>query len=62
MPELGWQRSPFCGGGGNNCVEITASTEDGLIALRKSEPGSPPGHRKERPVRAACRRESWSGP
>ncbi|WAL98012.1 DUF397 domain-containing protein [Streptomyces sp. Je 1-369] len=30
-----WQRSSFCGGGGNNCVEI-ATTHDG-IALRESE-------------------------
>lgn len=37
MPERDWQRSSFCGGGGNNCVEIAASAEEGLIALRESE-------------------------
>jgi hypothetical protein len=35
MAENKWQRSSFCGGGGNNCVEL-ASTEDG-IALREGE-------------------------
>jgi Domain of unknown function (DUF397) len=30
-----WQRSSFCGGGGNNCVEIAATR--GGIALRESE-------------------------
>lgn len=37
MSDRDWQRSSFCGGGGNNCVEIAASAEDGLIALRESE-------------------------
>ncbi|MFI1729964.1 DUF397 domain-containing protein [Streptomyces acidicola] len=35
MTESNWQRSSFCGGGGNNCVEVTA-TPDG-IALRESD-------------------------
>ncbi|MFP3992461.1 DUF397 domain-containing protein [Streptomyces sp. E11-3] len=30
-----WHRSSFCGGGGNNCVEVAAAP-DGL-ALRESE-------------------------
>jgi hypothetical protein len=30
-----WQRSSFCGGGGNNCVEIAATREG--IALRESD-------------------------
>ncbi|MVO89822.1 DUF397 domain-containing protein [Streptomyces sp. p1417] len=35
MTEVEWQRSSFCGGGGNNCVEV-AATADG-IALRESD-------------------------
>ncbi|MFF3953759.1 DUF397 domain-containing protein [Streptomyces sp. NPDC001890] len=35
MPEHDWQRSSFCGGGGNNCVEV--AVRDGCIALRESE-------------------------
>ncbi|QUW79439.1 DUF397 domain-containing protein [Streptomyces mirabilis] len=35
MIENGWQRSSFCGGGGNNCVEL-AATGDG-VALRESD-------------------------
>ncbi|MFD6431926.1 DUF397 domain-containing protein [Streptomyces venezuelae] len=35
MTEVGWQRSSFCGGGGNNCVEI-ATTHDG-VAIRESD-------------------------
>lgn len=34
-PETKWQRSSYCGAGGNNCVEILASDEG--IALRESE-------------------------
>ncbi|MDB1086592.1 DUF397 domain-containing protein [Streptomyces sp. ACA25] len=30
-----WLRSSFCGGGGNNCVEVAAVGEG--IALRESE-------------------------
>ncbi|MGI5197890.1 DUF397 domain-containing protein [Streptomyces sp. CA-288835] len=30
-----WQRSSFCGGGGNNCVEV-AATNNG-VALRESD-------------------------
>ncbi|GGV95682.1 hypothetical protein GCM10015535_63490 [Streptomyces gelaticus] len=36
MPERDWQRSSFCAGGGNNCVEIAAGNAD-RIALRESE-------------------------
>ncbi|MGW3660422.1 DUF397 domain-containing protein [Streptomyces sp. NPDC005151] len=36
MPEREWQRSSFCAGGGNNCVEISAGNAD-HIALRESE-------------------------
>ncbi|HCA85647.1 MAG TPA: DUF397 domain-containing protein [Streptomyces sp.] len=35
MTEDNWQRSSFCSGGGNNCVEV-AATDNGL-ALRESE-------------------------
>ncbi|WP_078965616.1 DUF397 domain-containing protein [Streptomyces sp. IGB124] len=34
MNKVVWQRSSFCGGGGNNCVEI-AELPDG-IAIRDS--------------------------
>ncbi|MEU9792533.1 DUF397 domain-containing protein [Streptomyces sparsogenes] len=34
MPEFTWQRSSFCGGGGNNCIEVT--TADSGIAIRES--------------------------
>lgn len=34
MAESDWQRSSFCGGGGNNCIEV-AATPDGM-ALRES--------------------------
>ncbi len=30
-----WQRSSFCGGGGNNCVEVAATTH--RVALRESD-------------------------
>lgn len=30
-----WHRSSFCGGGGNNCVEVAAT--DSHLALRESE-------------------------
>lgn len=41
MPEHDWQRSSFCGGGGNNCVEVAALTDDSGVALRESEsPGT----------------------
>ncbi|MEU6991201.1 DUF397 domain-containing protein [Streptomyces sp. NPDC046465] len=36
MVKSDWQRSSFCGGGGNNCVEVAATRSDG-IALRESE-------------------------
>jgi hypothetical protein len=35
MAEFTWRRSSFCGGGGNNCVEV-AATGDG-VALRESD-------------------------
>lgn len=31
-----WQRSSFCGGGGNNCVEV-ATAGHGGVALRESD-------------------------
>ncbi|GAA2362335.1 DUF397 domain-containing protein [Streptomyces cuspidosporus] len=34
MPEFTWQRSSFCGGGGNNCIEV--ATADCGIAIRES--------------------------
>lgn len=40
MPELHWLKSSFSGEGGNNCVEIAATSSEG-IALRESES---PGH------------------
>ncbi|SFY17774.1 DUF397 domain-containing protein [Streptomyces atratus] len=36
MPESYWQRSSFCAGGGNNCVEVAAA-EGTDIAIRESE-------------------------
>ncbi|NGO46576.1 DUF397 domain-containing protein [Streptomyces ureilyticus] len=30
-----WQRSSFCGGGGNNCVEVAATTNG--VELRESD-------------------------
>ncbi|MEU5899341.1 MULTISPECIES: DUF397 domain-containing protein [Streptomyces] len=36
MVKSDWQRSSFCGGGGNNCVEVAATASDD-IALRESE-------------------------
>ncbi|MFE1149861.1 DUF397 domain-containing protein [Streptomyces albidoflavus] len=35
MPENEWQRSSFCGGGGNNCVETLP--QDGVILMRESQ-------------------------
>lgn len=35
MNELNWKRSSFCGGGGNNCVEV-AVRDDTRIAIRHS--------------------------
>ncbi|MFD7970044.1 DUF397 domain-containing protein [Streptomyces clavifer] len=37
MSEHAWQRSSFCGGGGNNCVQVTALANDGGVVLRESE-------------------------
>ncbi|MEU1786854.1 DUF397 domain-containing protein [Streptomyces sparsogenes] len=34
MPQFTWQRSSFCGGGGNNCIEV--ATGDSGIAIRES--------------------------
>ncbi|MCX4799413.1 MULTISPECIES: DUF397 domain-containing protein [unclassified Streptomyces] len=36
MPERDWQRSSFCAGGGNNCVEVAAAGAGG-VAIRESE-------------------------
>ncbi|MER6141664.1 DUF397 domain-containing protein [Streptomyces sparsogenes] len=39
MPQFTWQRSSFCSGGGNNCIEV--ATADSGIAIRESaEPGT----------------------
>ncbi|MFE0047449.1 DUF397 domain-containing protein [Streptomyces albireticuli] len=36
---MDWQKSSFCGGGGNNCVELRP--ESGLIRMREStDPGT----------------------
>ncbi|WFB08554.1 DUF397 domain-containing protein [Streptomyces sp. LX-29] len=35
MAENTWQRSSFCGGGGNNCIEVRP--EGGLIQMRESQ-------------------------
>ncbi|MEV8227657.1 DUF397 domain-containing protein [Streptomyces sp. NPDC079167] len=37
MLEHDWQRSSFCSGGGNNCVEVAALPDDTGVALRESE-------------------------
>ncbi|MFI1334520.1 DUF397 domain-containing protein [Streptomyces sp. NPDC020845] len=34
MHEYVWQRSSFCGGGGNNCIEVAANGD--VIAMRES--------------------------
>ncbi|KAK1182335.1 DUF397 domain-containing protein [Streptomyces sp. NBS 14/10] len=34
MHEHTWQRSSFCGGGGNNCVEVAVDGSD--VAIRES--------------------------
>jgi hypothetical protein len=31
-----WKRSSFCGGGGNNCVEVAADDTGSDIAIRNS--------------------------
>ncbi|MFJ9665902.1 DUF397 domain-containing protein [Streptomyces sp. NPDC101219] len=36
MTTLDWKRSPFCGGGDNNCVEVAVNDEDDDIAIRDS--------------------------
>ncbi|MBT2487481.1 DUF397 domain-containing protein [Streptomyces sp. ISL-96] len=36
MPPHDWQRSSFCAGGGNNCVEVATAGSDG-VAIRESE-------------------------
>ncbi|MFF8525317.1 DUF397 domain-containing protein [Streptomyces werraensis] len=36
MTTLDWKRSSFCGGGGNNCVEVAVNDEDDDIAIRNS--------------------------
>jgi hypothetical protein len=35
LTERTWQRSSFCSGGGNNCVEVAANGDG--VALRESE-------------------------
>ncbi|MFH0243451.1 DUF397 domain-containing protein [Streptomyces sp. HK10] len=35
MSEIAWQKSSFCAGGGNNCVELRSDA--GAIRLRESE-------------------------
>ncbi|MFI0730025.1 DUF397 domain-containing protein [Streptomyces sp. NPDC021225] len=34
MHESTWQRSSFCGGGGNNCIEV--AIDGSAIAIRES--------------------------
>ncbi|MEU7383063.1 DUF397 domain-containing protein [Streptomyces sp. NPDC042207] len=36
MTTLDWKRSSFCGGGGNNCVEVAVTEEDDDVAIRNS--------------------------
>ncbi|PJE95929.1 DUF397 domain-containing protein [Streptomyces carminius] len=31
MPELAWQKSSYCGNGGNNCVETAVDGENTAI-------------------------------
>lgn len=39
MIDHGWQRSSFCAGGGNNCLELAVTSRG--VALRESlEPNS----------------------
>ena len=35
MSETEWQKSSFCAGGGNNCIEVRF--EAGAVRLRESE-------------------------
>ncbi|MEU9849936.1 DUF397 domain-containing protein [Streptomyces sp. NPDC047985] len=37
VSEHDWQRSSFCSGGGNNCVEVASLADEGGVALRESE-------------------------
>ncbi|MFT2016095.1 DUF397 domain-containing protein [Streptomyces sp. 796.1] len=37
MSENAWQRSSFCGGGGNNCIETLLQPQDGIILMRESQ-------------------------
>ncbi|WP_262701708.1 MULTISPECIES: DUF397 domain-containing protein [Streptomyces] len=37
MRKPAWQRSSFCGGGGNNCIEVAAD-DDGIAIRESSEP------------------------
>jgi hypothetical protein len=36
VASLDWKRSSFCGGGGNNCVEVAIADEDGDVVIRTS--------------------------
>lgn len=36
MTTLDWKRSSFCGGGGNNCVEVAVNDESDDVAIRNS--------------------------
>ncbi|MEO3752776.1 DUF397 domain-containing protein [Streptomyces sp. B6B3] len=36
--KLGWRRSSFCGGGGNNCVEVAATADQGVLIRESEEP------------------------
>ncbi len=36
MSERDWQRSSFCSGGGNNCVEVATAQSSGIV-IRESE-------------------------
>ncbi|MGW7658568.1 DUF397 domain-containing protein [Streptomyces asiaticus] len=50
MRERTWQRSSFCGGGGNNCIEVAADDSD--IAIRESSEPSAVLHTDRLALRA----------
>lgn len=33
-----WQRSSFCGGGGNNCIEVAAMEHNGIVVRESDRP------------------------
>ncbi|MGW2106904.1 DUF397 domain-containing protein [Streptomyces sp. NPDC001948] len=40
MPDRDWQRSSFCGGGGNNCVEVAAVGGESVALRESNSPGA----------------------